>query len=67
MLQVNWDSEKGCFDTFAREVAEFYCIKKQLFPNEPSNSSNSGGDSQESQEVSTSLHWRDCFRKRCFC
>ena len=27
--EVNWDSEKDCFDTFFRETSEFYSIKKQ--------------------------------------
>ena len=31
-LQVDWDSEKECFDTFAKETSDFYSMKKDLFP-----------------------------------
>ena len=30
-LQVNWDTEKECFESFARETSEFYSTKKSLF------------------------------------
>lgn len=29
--EVNWDSEKDCFDTFARETSDFYSMKKSMF------------------------------------
>ena len=32
-LQVNWDSERECFDSFARETSDFYSVKKSMFPN----------------------------------
>lgn len=28
---MNWDDETGCFDTFAREYAQFYCIEDDPF------------------------------------
>ena len=31
-LQVNWDSEKDCFETFSRETADFYAVKKDWIP-----------------------------------
>ena len=30
-VQVDWDSEKECFDSFSREMSEFYAVKKSLF------------------------------------
>ena len=30
-MQVDWDSEKDCFDSFSKEMSEFYAIKKSLF------------------------------------
>ncbi len=47
---MNWDEEMKCFDTFSREVAEFYSVKKQ--------SCSSVRDSQEpasQQDVSFAL------------
>ncbi|XP_064613647.1 LOW QUALITY PROTEIN: DNA mismatch repair protein Mlh1-like [Liolophura sinensis] len=29
--EVDWESEKACFESFARETSEFYCVKKSLF------------------------------------
>lgn len=29
--EVNWDSEKECFDSFARETCDFYSTKKSMF------------------------------------
>ncbi|XP_062607465.1 DNA mismatch repair protein Mlh1-like, partial [Saccostrea cucullata] len=29
--EVNWDSERECFDTFCKETSEFYCFKSSLF------------------------------------
>ncbi|KAH3719211.1 hypothetical protein DPMN_062043, partial [Dreissena polymorpha] len=29
--EVDWDSEKGCFETFSREMSHFYAIKKPQF------------------------------------
>ena len=45
--QVEWDSEKECFDTFAKEIAEFYSVKKQWFSDDSA--------SQENQDVSYGL------------
>lgn len=28
LSQVNWDSEKDCFDSFARETSDFFAMKK---------------------------------------
>ncbi|KAI0210070.1 DNA mismatch repair protein Mlh1 [Lamellibrachia satsuma] len=30
--EVNWDSEKDCFETFSRETADFYAVKKDWIP-----------------------------------
>ena len=27
-VQVDWDSEEECFETFARQTSEFYAVKK---------------------------------------
>ncbi|XP_013398053.1 DNA mismatch repair protein Mlh1-like [Lingula anatina] len=29
--EVEWDTEKECFETFARETSEFYAMKKDSF------------------------------------
>ncbi|XP_060070717.1 DNA mismatch repair protein Mlh1-like isoform X2 [Ylistrum balloti] len=29
--EVDWDVEKICFESFARETSNFYCVKKSLF------------------------------------
>lgn len=29
--EVNWDSEKECFETFSREMSNFYAMQKSLF------------------------------------
>ncbi|CAC5418695.1 MLH1 [Mytilus coruscus] len=47
--EVNWDSEKECFDTFARETSDFYSIKKSMFQDKNS-------DSQE-EDVDKSWKW----------
>jgi hypothetical protein len=31
LLKVNWDSERECFDSFARETCDFYSTKKSMF------------------------------------
>ena len=28
---MDWDSEKECFESFSREMSEFYAVKKSLF------------------------------------
>lgn len=28
--EVEWDEEQECFDTFCRELAEFYCLHYQI-------------------------------------
>ncbi|XP_071157795.1 DNA mismatch repair protein Mlh1-like isoform X1 [Mytilus edulis] len=47
--EVNWDSEKECFDTFARETSEFYSMKKSMFQDKNS-------DSQE-EDMDKSWKW----------
>lgn len=34
LSKVNWDSEKECFETFARETSQFYSMKKSVFGTE---------------------------------
>jgi hypothetical protein len=31
LFKVNWDSERECFDSFARETCDFYSTKKSMF------------------------------------
>jgi DNA mismatch repair protein MLH1 len=38
MLQVDWDAEKECFESFSREMSSFYAIKKSLFASTDENS-----------------------------
>lgn len=47
--EVNWDSEKECFDTFARETSDFYSMKKSMFQDKNS-------DSQE-EDMDKSWKW----------
>ncbi|XP_076094249.1 DNA mismatch repair protein Mlh1-like [Mytilus galloprovincialis] len=47
--EVNWDSEKECFDTFARETSDFYSMKKSMFQDKNS-------DSQE-EDIDKSWKW----------
>ncbi|ELU13964.1 hypothetical protein CAPTEDRAFT_223290 [Capitella teleta] len=44
--EVNWDSERECFDTFARETSEFYSMKsKWISPAQDSGSAEDGANS----------------------
>ena len=29
LMQVEWETEKDCFETFARETADFFAIKSK--------------------------------------
>ncbi|XP_061186052.1 DNA mismatch repair protein Mlh1-like isoform X1 [Saccostrea echinata] len=51
--EVNWDSERECFDTFCKETSEFYCFKPSLFQNQEKEST----DSQEEEGV-TDKSWK---------
>ncbi|XP_052094943.1 DNA mismatch repair protein Mlh1-like isoform X2 [Mytilus californianus] len=42
--EVNWDSEKECFDTFARETSDFYSMKKSMFQDKNSDSQEEDAD-----------------------
>jgi len=45
--QVEWDNEKDCFETFAKETAEFFALKSKWVPPEDDD------DVEESFEVIT--------------
>ncbi|XP_063421128.1 DNA mismatch repair protein Mlh1-like [Mytilus trossulus] len=47
--EVNWDAEKECFDTFARETSDFYSMKKSMFQDKNT-------DSQE-EDMDKSWKW----------
>jgi len=47
-LKVNWDSEAECFESFAREMSYFYCVKKSLF-------TKSGPEEEKEQVVSDTV------------
>lgn len=44
ILQVDWDAERECFETFSREISSFYAMKKSLF-------TTTGSDTDQSMEV----------------
>lgn len=48
VLQVEWDDEKSCFETFAQETADFFALKsKWISPDDEDD------DNEESFEVTT--------------
>ncbi|KAL3831500.1 hypothetical protein ACJMK2_023241 [Sinanodonta woodiana] len=46
--EVNWESEKECFQTFARETSEFYALKESWF---------AASSHQEEEDTSHSWKW----------
>lgn len=52
-FQVDWDTEKECFQTFAKECSLFYAFKP-----DPYGSENSNGDSEGSGELETQKNWK---------
>ncbi|XP_005096287.1 DNA mismatch repair protein Mlh1 [Aplysia californica] len=56
--EVNWDSEKECFDTFCQETAQFYAFKKsQLNPTEEEENMDTDEETKESS-ANKSQGWK---------
>jgi len=56
--EVNWDSEKECFDSFARETALFYAVKKsQLNIDVDQESKDSAEEGTEKTEQTENWKW----------
>ncbi|KAK3109179.1 hypothetical protein FSP39_024740 [Pinctada imbricata] len=50
--EVNWDSEKECFETFAKETSDFYSMKKSMFVDQQDTN-----ESQEEEEEASTWKW----------
>lgn len=64
-MQVNWDSEKECFQTFAEECANFYCIQHDPFlldSSEREDTDKSPSSPSTSKEANPALYKREPWR-----
>ena len=58
--QVTWDSEKECFTTFAKELSDFFAVRKNVYAQVTARSDKrgQGEDSGQSEAGQQGDNWR---------
>jgi DNA mismatch repair protein MLH1 len=56
-VQVTWDSEKECFTTFAKELADFYAVRKNHYAEVTASQQSEGEGSSQGQTQANKWQW----------
>ena len=55
--EVTWDSEKECFTTFAKELADFYAVRRNVYAEMSSQNATDSGSSSDNQDKGNNWRW----------